>query len=302
MNKDTFYAKIIIESKKEFRSSSRAKLFFISGTDSDETIVTICEKILCDRVTETYSWHWNDDSIGCDVRMLEIMLKPGVTDREADELKIAIHLLNLGDLKVATGMRYYASKCAYADILEEVYNPVIHRMKWGDIKPIFSVPSSESAVLYYDLHGLSDDELTELSKSRKLSLSLKEMLAIKYMLDRPLTDAELETFAQTWSEHCSHPTFRTAIHYGSETVKLLPLIQKTVKNYYGKVKLISVFKDNAGIIEVGGKHISFKVETHNHPSALEPFGGANTGIGGVIRDILGVSAKPIAVTDILCTT
>ena len=65
--------------------------------------------------------------------------------------------------------------------------------------------------------------------------------------------------------------------------------------------VISAFRDNAGIVEFDDEYeISFKVETHNHPSAIEPFGGANTGIGGVIRDVIGVSAKPIASTDVLC--
>ena len=65
--------------------------------------------------------------------------------------------------------------------------------------------------------------------------------------------------------------------------------------------LVSAFSDNAGIIRFTETHdIAFKVETHNHPSAIEPFGGANTGVGGVIRDVLGVSARPIACTDILC--
>ena len=65
--------------------------------------------------------------------------------------------------------------------------------------------------------------------------------------------------------------------------------------------VISAFVDNAGIIDFDDEfEVSFKVETHNHPSAIEPFGGANTGVGGVIRDVLGVSAKPIANTDILC--
>ena len=294
-SRSTNYAKIIIEPMKKYLSDIRAKLYFIAGTDSDEVIKTICEEILCDPVTETYSWYWSYDNH--EVSLLEIMLKPGVTDREADELKVAIKLLGLGSLKVATGMRYDTNR------LEEVCNPVIHRYELGNIEPIFSVYPYESAILTYDLACLSDDELAELSVSRKLSLDLTEMHALKRIcleLDRPLTDAEIETFAQTWSEHCSHKTFRTNIHYGSEIVKLLPLIQKTAKDYYGKIELVSIFKDNAGIVEVGGKHISFKVETHNHPSALEPFGGANTGVGGVIRDILGVSAKPIALTDVLC--
>src|SRR5438034_11028938 len=65
--------------------------------------------------------------------------------------------------------------------------------------------------------------------------------------------------------------------------------------------LVSAFNDNAGIVRfTETQDIAFKVETHNHPSAIEPFGGANTGVGGVIRDVLGVSAQPIACTDVLC--
>jgi phosphoribosylformylglycinamidine (FGAM) synthase-like enzyme len=64
--------------------------------------------------------------------------------------------------------------------------------------------------------------------------------------------------------------------------------------------VLSAFVDNAGIIDFDEFEVSFKVETHNHPSAIEPFGGANTGVGGVIRDVIGVSAKPIAATDVLC--
>ena len=65
--------------------------------------------------------------------------------------------------------------------------------------------------------------------------------------------------------------------------------------------LRSAFVDNAGIIAFDEQYdLAFKVETHNHPSALEPFGGANTGVGGVVRDIIGVSARPIATTDVLC--
>src|SRR5207244_2049515 len=65
--------------------------------------------------------------------------------------------------------------------------------------------------------------------------------------------------------------------------------------------LVSAFSDNAGIVRfTETQDIAFKVETHNHPSAIEPFGGANTGVGGVIRDVLGVSARPIACTDVLC--
>ena len=73
------------------------------------------------------------------------------------------------------------------------------------------------------------------------------------------------------------------------------------RSSHGAPWCVSVFEDNAGIVKFDkGYGIAAKVETHNHPSAVEPFGGANTGGGGVIRDILGVSAKPIANTDVLC--
>src|SRR5262249_56859693 len=129
---------------------------------------------------------------------------------------------------------------------------------------------------------------------------------------REPTDVELETLAQTWSEHCSHKTFKATIDYReldqhghvSETEIIQGLLKHYIMRATAQVKpawLVSAFSDNAGIIRLTDAHdIAFKVETHNHPSAIEPFGGANTGVGGVIRDILGVSAQPIACTDILC--
>src|SRR5262249_60362052 len=76
---------------------------------------------------------------------------------------------------------------------------------------------------------------------------------------------------------------------------------RRVPEQVGKPWVRSAFVDTAGVIAFDDVHdLAFKVETHNHPSALEPFGGANTGVGGVIRDVLGVSARPIATTDVLC--
>jgi phosphoribosylformylglycinamidine synthase len=130
---------------------------------------------------------------------------------------------------------------------------------------------------------------------------------------RQPSDAELETVAQTWSEHCKHKTFRAAIDYvekdvrGVETVRSYQdLLKETIVKVTDEVRrpfCLSVFKDNAGIVSYDGKTgLAFKVETHNHPSALEPFGGAGTGLGGVIRDVLGagLGAKPIANTDVFC--
>ncbi len=169
------------------------------------------------------------------------------------------------------------------------------------------------------LGALPDAELVELSKRGALSLNMVEMRAIQQHyreLGREPTACELETLAQTWSEHCKHKTFRSPIELElpaqGRTERIDNLLRDTIQR--ATVELarpwcVSVFHDNAGVIEFlrpgelgageSGWNLAFKVETHNHPSAIDPYGGAGTGIGGVIRDILGVGlgARPIANTD-----
>lgn len=165
------------------------------------------------------------------------------------------------------------------------------------------------------LKGLSEKKLADISRKGQLYLNVNEMKAIQAYFDkagRNPTDIELETMAQTWSEHCNHKTFRGNITY---TVKdrgrvKTEHINNLLKNTIVKATMtlnkpwcVSVFHDNAGIVKFDDKYnICFKAETHNHPSALEPFGGANTGVGGVIRDILGtgLGAKPVCNTDVFC--
>ncbi len=158
-----------------------------------------------------------------------------------------------------------------------------------------------------DILNADDEDLIRISKDRQLALNLDEMRKIKNYfkkLNRNPTDVELETIAQTWSEHCAHKTFKSTITYKEngkeEKVVLFDFIKNVTKelNYDW---LFSVFEDNAGIVDFKDDYaIAFKVETHNHPSAIEPFGGAATGVGGVIRDILGVWGEPIACTNVLC--
>ena len=156
------------------------------------------------------------------------------------------------------------------------------------------------------------DELLRISQEGLLSLNLAEMQAIQAHfaeLERNPTDVELETIAQTWSEHCVHKTFKSMIEY-AETGRETEMVDGLFKTYIqrateeiGAEWCVSVFTDNAGIIEFDDNYnIVFKVETHNHPSAIEPYGGAGTGIGGVIRDSLGtgLGAKPILNTDVFC--
>jgi phosphoribosylformylglycinamidine synthase len=160
------------------------------------------------------------------------------------------------------------------------------------------------AVNAIEILGKSDEELLKISKEYLLALNLEEMKIIqKYFSEkgRNPTDAEIETLAQTWSEHCVHKTFKGIIHTSDERIDglLKTFISKATKELnmpWCKV----VFKDNAGIIEFDENFdVAMKAETHNHPTALDPYGGAGTGSGGVFRDVMGVGAKPILSTDIL---
>lgn len=164
------------------------------------------------------------------------------------------------------------------------------------------------------LLNLDGDALLGISKEMKLSLSREDMLAVQqYYKDtgREPTDVELEVIAQTWSEHCKHRIFAAEITHQidgkTETVDGI------FKTFIRKISLdlmaqkpgfvLSAFTDNAGFIEIDpGLAACLKVETHNHPSAIEPYAGANTGLGGVIRDILGAGkgAKPVASLDVFC--
>ncbi len=142
---------------------------------------------------------------------------------------------------------------------------------------------------------------------------MKTIQAHFQSLGRDPTDVELETIAQTWSEHCSHKTLAGRIAYrdAERERQFENMLKETIFAATTEIRrrlgsddwCVSVFEDNAGIVQFDDEyHVVFKVETHNHPSALEPYGGANTGIGGVIRDPLGtgLGAKPICNTDVFC--
>ncbi len=160
-----------------------------------------------------------------------------------------------------------------------------------------------------ELLGLDDDGLRRLSRDGELSLNLEEMRAIQATFrgqGREPTACELETLAQTWSEHCKHKTLTGIIEFEAEdgTLEridnLLALTIARATRELERPFCVSVFEDNAGIVAFDqGFDLAIKVETHNHPSAIDPYGGAGTGIGGVIRDVLGagLGAKPIANTD-----
>jgi len=155
-----------------------------------------------------------------------------------------------------------------------------------------------------NLLGANDKQLLQISQESGIALNLKEMKAVQRYFSRKKrnpNDVELQTIGQTWSEHCYHKTFKGNITTPKgEVESLFKTYITKVTNELNPPWCISVFEDNAGLIDFEkGYAIAAKVETHNHPSAIEPFGGAATGTGGVIRDILGVWADPIACTDVL---
>ena len=162
------------------------------------------------------------------------------------------------------------------------------------------------------IRSMDDRALMEVSRRGQLALSLVEMQTVRDHFRaqcREPTDVELETIAQTWSEHCSHKTLRGTIEFqGRRYTNLLKetifAATQTVREQLGSADwCVSVFEDNAGVVRFDDRYnVCFKVETHNRPSAIEPYGGANTGVGGVIRDPLGtgLGARPVCNTDVFC--
>ncbi len=307
-------------------SCRTSKLYFLAEDPGTEQLSRLCAFLLADPVTEVARW---DDLSAGEVsptaaqaaHVIEVALRPGVTDVAARELERGMAELGLPVSQAATATRYELTGALSEGDLHRLArglfcNETIEHYTLGPIPPQFEQETAASDfVESISLSGLDEKSLVALSGERMLSLDGPEMKAIQDYFDemgRDPTDVELETLAQTWSEHCVHKTFRskvvfrwTSLERHTRVVREVPGILR----YYlrratetvNRPWLRSAFVDNAGIIAFDDDFdLAFKVETHNHPSALEPFGGANTGIGGVVRDIIGVSARPIACTDVLC--
>jgi len=161
-----------------------------------------------------------------------------------------------------------------------------------------------SQVFEINTRDSPNEQLLKINSELSLGLSLVEMQAVQAYFrrkNRNPTDVELQTIGQTWSEHCFHKTFKNRIKFQGKVID--GLFKTFIARPAEEIKpewCFSIFEDNAGIVKFHQNYgVAIKVETHNHPSAVEPFGGAATGTGGVIRDILGVWADPIACTDVL---
>ncbi|MEX2252521.1 MAG: phosphoribosylformylglycinamidine synthase subunit PurL, partial [Thermoleophilaceae bacterium] len=276
------------------------------------------ERLLVDPLLQTATW-----SVTSPEHTVEISFLPGVTDTAAATVLAAARRLALPLTGAATGRRITVGSGASTGepsrggaeigdaeidrlVRRVIANPVIERWGPAPIDPPV-LPEAERRITAgtVTVRGLGDDELATLGGERSLALDLDELRVVRdhFTAEGPdPTDVELETLAQTWSEHCSHKTFRAEITTddGRQRPPLLDALRRCTDEIDAPF-VRSAFVGNAGIVSfVPGTTVALKAETHNHPSAVEPFGGANTGVGGVIRDVLGAAHRPIAVTDVLC--
>src|SRR5256885_3927817 len=137
------------------------------------------------------------------------------------------------------------------------------------------------------LGDASGEQLAQLSESMGLALSVDEMRRVQEhfrRIGREPTDIELQSLGQAWSEHCC---------YKSSKVFLKEFIFPVQAPYV-------IDRGDAGVVEFDEDHAyALRIESHNHPSAIEPYGGANTGIGGILPDVLPLGAQPLALSQAL---
>ena len=296
-------------------------IYQIEGKLSNNDINKICKQLLVDTVTQCFVINPQQESQknnGQNKRIIEISRKQGVMDPSEASILKGITDMGLTAQSVKRMKIYIFPDSLHDDdcrlIANKILaNPTIEDVYFNKQTPInrIKIPSADETSAFtvnvINIIDKSDSKLVEISKNWQLSLNLLEMKTIQEhftKLGRDPNDVELETIAQTWSEHCVHKTFKGVIEYNGKVIDdlLNSTIVKSTKEI-NKEWCVSVFKDNAGIIKFDEKYnVCFKAETHNHPSAIEPYGGASTGIGGVIRDVLGtgLGGRPILNTDIFC--
>jgi len=308
-----------------------ARTFLLQGELKHVDALRAAEQLLVDPVTERFAVHQLPASNTSDLNsqfLLNVLLHPGVTDSVAENAQKALTRLNINVSNVATCRRYWITGTLGAAKLAQLKkkvlaNDAIEYVVAGplQIRDLTLGSEYKFKLTTVAIRNMNDDELMVLSKQGQLYLSIAEMKTVQdyfRSLDRDPTDIELETVAQTWSEHCSHKTLGGRIHYvetcDGKVVRdthFSNMLKETIFAATVKIReslgkddwCVSVFKDNAGIVKFDDRqNVCIKVETHNHPSAIEPYGGANTGLGGVIRDPLGtgLGARPVCSTDVFC--
>jgi phosphoribosylformylglycinamidine synthase len=286
--------------------------YLIEGELGSEAVESAAISVLVDPVVERFTIAASGQGADGPGTVVHVLPRPGVTDPEGQSALELLRDLGYAAQGVRTIRTYRVLGPAEAlprlvqrvlanEAVEQAVVGTLALDHLGEGRPYHfcrvDVP----------IRTMDDAALVHWSKAGQLYLSLAEMQAIRAHfrdLGRDPSDCELETLAQTWSEHCSHKTLRGRIEFGGTVIDnlLKQTIFKATRDL-GLDWMVSVFADNAGVVRFDEEHdVCFKVETHNHPSAIDPYGGANTGLGGVIRDPLGtgLGAKPICNTDVFC--
>ena len=285
-----------------------AEVYWLDADLTPAELDLICGHLLADPVIQDY-FHTQSfqtkGEVGADFHNVEVAYNAGVTDPVEDSVMKAIRDLGISGVRRVKTSKYYLIKGRLDDNQLEticgklLLNPIIQHV-------VEQEESVSPEKLKYNFR-LEQVDILVADKVKGFGFTDDELRAIITYFrkqGRNPTDVELETLAQTWSEHCGHKTFRGKVRFGGKTINNLlksTIIKATEE--LGKPWCLSVFVDNAGVIDFDGRWaLCFKVETHNHPSAVEPYGGAATGIGGVVRDPLGtgLGAKPILNTDVFC--
>ncbi len=288
------------------------KTFRIEGLDSQQVEV-LASELLADPVAEEFTVnatkHFGNDY------EVEVGYKPGVMNPEAEAMKKAAELLGFKPLATDLSFNYqfsFTEKGAPGVIdARDDARAIIHRLLVNPTTQQIIEKTPETLLItgtpgpieVIPIRSMSDAELLNLSSDRKMYLNLEEMRVIRahyIFLDRDAYDDELEKIAQVWSEHCGHKTFKAALSNGNES-----LIQriKEASREVSTTNILSAFEDNSGVMAFYDDNgVSIKVETHNSPSAAEPYGGAATGVGGVLRDPVatGLGMKVIGSMDVFC--
>ncbi|XUW99503.1 MAG: phosphoribosylformylglycinamidine synthase subunit PurL [Dehalogenimonas sp.] len=283
-------------------------VYWLKGEIDRHAIEKLAREALTDPVTEIFLVN-EPTELTTSFRSVLVAHNPGVTDpieetilKAAADLGITLEAARTGRLYILGGR--FDDETLKVITNQRLLNPIVQHAVTPN-----SIIFGENPKYHFKLReiDLPFDDVGLCDLGKIFCLSPDEIRAVaKYYdnLGRKPTDVELETLAQSWSEHCVHKTFKAKFEFEGQTIdNLLKSTIARATKLLDKPWCLSVFVDNSGVIDFDGENaICFKVETHNHPSAVEPYGGAATGLGGVIRDVLGtgLSARPIFNTDVFC--
>ena len=311
-------------------------VYTIDADLSEKQLEILCENLFADPIIQIYSYR-KLPAKGSDW-IIEVGFHPGVTDNAGKTSKEAIEDILKRKIGGVYTSKQYRIK---GKIAREDAKRIARELLANDLVERWDVKSASEFEESREIHlpivrlehnpkveeidlNISEEKLMKISKERLLALSVEEMKTIgdyfnssKVIRERTFhslgskpTDVELECLAQTWSEHCKHKIFNALITYkeGGNTEIIDSLFDNYIKRSTDEIgkktnMLVSVFKDNAGVIKFNNEwNLVMKVETHNSPSALEPYGGALTGIVGVNRDPMGTGrgAKLVFNTNVFC--